>query len=117
MINKDIEQKLNLKNVKPTSMRMLVMEYFEGINAAVSLREVENHFDYSDMSTLYRTLKTFVEYNILHTIDDGTGKVKYAKCIEGCVCATEDLHYHFHCLTCKKNDMLDRAKYTISYFT
>jgi len=65
------------------------MEYFEELTTAVSLREVENHFDYSDMSTLYRTLKTFVEYNILHTIDDGTGKVKYAKCIEGCICLTE----------------------------
>ena len=78
------------------------MEYFEVLTTAGSLREVENHFDYSDMSTLYRTLKTFVEHNILHTIDDGTGKVKYAKCIEGCICATEDLHYHFHCLLCKK---------------
>jgi len=102
MNNKVIENKLNFKNVKPTAVRLLVMEYFEELTTAVSLREVENHFDYSDMSTLYRTLKTFVEHNILHTIDDGTGQVKYAKCIEGCVCATEDLHYHFHCLACKK---------------
>ena len=52
MNNKVIENKLNFKNVKPTAVRLLVMEYFEELTTAVSLREVENHFDYSDMSTL-----------------------------------------------------------------
>lgn len=102
MYNKNIEQKLISKKVKPTAMRLLVMEYFVSINTAISLRQIESHFDNSDMSTLYRTLKKFVEHNILHTIDDGTGTIKYAKCIEGCICAKEDLHYHFHCLNCKK---------------
>ena len=102
MYNKKIEQKLIAKDVKPTAMRLLVLEYFESINTAISLRQIESHFDNSDMSTLYRTLKKFVEHNILHTIDDGTGTIKYAKCIEGCICAKEDLHYHFHCLNCKK---------------
>ena len=102
MNNKNIEQKLLKKDVKPTAMRLLVMDYFETTTTAISLRHIESHFDHSDMSTLYRTLKKFVEHNILHTIDDGTGTVKYAKCIEGCVCAKEDLHYHFHCLNCKK---------------
>ncbi len=102
MNNKNIEQNLIKKDVKPTAMRLLVMEYFETITTAISLRQIESHFDHSDMSTLYRTLKKFVEHNILHTIDDGTGTIKYAKCIEGCVCAKEDLHYHFHCLNCKK---------------
>jgi Fur family ferric uptake transcriptional regulator len=97
-----IEEKLLLKKVKPTAMRLLVMEYFVNESTATSLRQLESHFDHSDMSTLYRTLKTFVEHNILHTIDDGSGTIKYAKCIDGCICEPQDLHYHFHCLACKK---------------
>ena len=110
MYNKNIEQKLISKKVKPTAMRLLVMEYFVSINTAISLRQIESHFDNSDMSTLYRTLKKFVEHNILHTIDDGTGTIKYAKCIEGCICAKEDLHYHFHCLNCKKTICLTEQR-------
>ncbi|MBL1280777.1 MAG: transcriptional repressor [Fluviicola sp.] len=108
MNKKNIEQILKLKNVKPTAMRMLVLEYFQTTTSAISLRQIEFHFDHSDMSTLYRTLKTFVEHNILHTIDDGSGTIKYAKCIEGCICAPEDLHYHFHCLNCKKTICLTK---------
>lgn len=97
-----MEEQLISKGVKPTSVRLLVFKYFQNRTYATTLKELENHFDYSDMSTLYRTLKTFVEHNILHTIDDGTGVVKYAKCVEGCICQPEDLHYHFHCLNCKE---------------
>ncbi len=100
MIKKGEEELLS-KEVKPTAVRLLVMDYFANKTSATSLKELENHFDYSDMTTLYRTLKTFVEHKILHTIDDGTGMMKYAKCIDGCICEPQDLHYHFHCLNCK----------------
>ena len=98
MNNQTIENELLGKGVKPTAMRILVLQFFQNSINATTMRQLENHFDGSDMSTLYRTLKTFVDHNILHTIDDGTGTLKYAKCIEGCVCAPTDLHYHFHCL-------------------
>ena len=100
MQTQEIENKLKSKDVKPTAMRILVLQYFQGRTSATTLRQLEDHFDGSEMTTLYRTLKTFVNHNILHTIDDGTGIMKYAKCIEGCVCAPQDLHYHFHCLSC-----------------
>ena len=102
MNNQTIENELLGKGVKPTAMRILVLQFFQNSISATTMRQLENHFDGSDMSTLYRTLKTFVDHNILHTIDDGTGTLKYAKCIEGCVCAPTDLHYHFHCLKCKE---------------
>lgn len=102
MSTQELEEQLLSKNVKPTAVRLLVMKYFDNKSDATSLKELENHFDYSDMTTLYRTLKTFVEHKILHTIDDGTGVMKYAKCVEDCVCEPQDLHYHFHCLNCKR---------------
>lgn len=97
-----IEEKLISRDIKPTAMRILVMEYFQKVSNASTLRQLEDYFDKSEMTTLYRTLKTFVEHGILHSIDDGTGSLKYAKCIEGCECAPDDLHFHFHCLSCKE---------------
>lgn len=105
-----VEKKLIAKNVNPTAMRILVMNYFQKSSNASSLRQLEEHFEKSDMTTLYRTLKTFVEHNILHTIDDGSGIMKYARCIEGCVCAPDDLHYHFHCLSCKETICLTEQR-------
>jgi len=102
MSNQELEDHLLARDVKPTAVRLLVIKYFDNKTDATSLKELENHFDYSDMTTLYRTLKTFVEHKILHTIDDGTGVMKYAKCVEGCICEPQDLHYHFHCLKCKR---------------
>lgn len=110
MSHKKIEGRLLTQDVKPTAMRILVMRYFLDRTSATTLRQLEEHFDKSDMTTLYRTLKTFVEQKILHTIDVGTGVMKYALCIEGCICAPDDLHYHFHCLSCKETICLTQQR-------
>lgn len=96
--------------VKPTAMRILVLQYFLETRSAVTLRRLEDHFDGSDMSTLFRTLKKFVDHKILHTIDDGTGVMKYAKCEQGCMCAPNDLHFHFHCLSCQETICLTEQR-------
>lgn len=97
-----IEAKLVAKGVKLTSMRLLVMKVLSNQDAAISLSELEHSFQRADRITLYRTLKTFEGHNIIHSIDDGTGAIKYALCIEGCECHPEDLHVHFHCTNCKR---------------
>jgi len=101
-----VEELLLSKGVKPTAMRLLVMQFFIKRTDACSLKEIEDYFDRSDMSTLYRTLKTFTKHNLLHTIDDGSGTMKYAKCVDGCICAPEDLHFHFHCTSCGRTSCL-----------
>ena len=60
-MKKDIEHKLIDKNTKPTSMRILVYDFLSSQEAALSLSEIENHFDNADRITIYRTLKTFEE--------------------------------------------------------
>lgn len=96
------ENKLVKKGIKPTTMRLLVLEVLANQVAAVSLSELEHSFTKADRITLYRTLKTFEGHKVIHSIDDGTGAVKYALCVEGCECKPEDLHLHFHCTNCKK---------------
>ncbi len=106
-----IEKIFKNSKVKPTAMRMLVLQYLVNKNVAVSLTNIEVHFENSDRTTLYRTLKTFVEKGIAHQIDDGTGISKYALCEEHCNCEIDtDLHLHFHCTNCKETVCLTEHK-------
>lgn len=98
---KDTDDKLTSRNIKPTAMRELVLDILTEQKMAISLSDLEQKFHKSDKVTLYRTLKTFEEKKLIHSIDDGTGAVKYALCKESCQCHPEDLHVHFFCLKCQ----------------
>ena len=98
---KNSDDKLTSRNIKPTAMRELVLDILTVQTAAVSLSDLEQNFHKSDKVTLYRTLKTFEEKKLIHSIDDGTGAVKYALCKESCQCHPEELHVHFLCLKCQ----------------
>jgi Fur family ferric uptake transcriptional regulator len=104
-----LENRLEQQGIKPTTMRLLVLKYLLEQQAAVSLKEVEEAFERADRITLYRTLKTFEEKGLIHHIEDGTGATKYALCEEGCACAPEDLHVHFHCNRCQKTFCLPKV--------
>lgn len=107
----NLEKILEKNNVKPTAMRLLVLQFLLSKKVAVSLTNIEEYFDSSDRTTLYRTLKTFVENSIAHQIDDGTGIKKYAVCEENCLCEVDtDLHLHFHCTNCNETVCLTEHK-------
>lgn len=107
----DLEEILKNNKIRPTAMRMLVLQYLLKNDIAVSLTDIENYFDRSDRTTLYRTLKTFQTHDIVHKIDDGTGVTKYALCEESCNCEIDtDLHVHFHCNKCKETICLPSYK-------
>ncbi len=101
-MNDRIEKILEGKNIKPTAMRILVFRELLSQSKAVSLYDLEQKFDKVERTTLFRTLNTFVENNLIHKIDDGTGAVKYALCEENCTCHLKDLHVHFLCTKCEK---------------
>jgi Fur family ferric uptake transcriptional regulator len=108
----ELEKILEGNNIKPTAMRLLVLQLMLSKNIAISLTDLENYFEKSDRTTLYRTLKTFVKKEIAHKIDDGTGVTKYALCKENCHCLIDsDLHLHFHCTHC--NETICMTHYTI----
>jgi Fur family ferric uptake transcriptional regulator len=99
-MKEDIDKQLQSRNIKPTAMRHLVLKVLTDQTTAISLRELENKFENADKATLYRTLKRFELNKLIHSIDDGTGSVKYALCRETCECQPEDLHVHFLCTVC-----------------
>lgn len=110
-MKKNIEQKLLEKHTNPTSMRILVYDFLEQQQAAMSLSEIESHFYKADRVTIYRTLKTFEEKGIVHSIQENT-TVKYMLCHDGCDEKThKDWHLHFFCKVCKQTTC--RADFTI----
>ena len=103
-------QKLETRDIKPTAMRLLVLKKLVESGAAISLSDLEAKLEHADKTTLYRTLKTFESKNLIHSIDDGTGSVKYALCEEGCECEPQDQHLHFHCISCSETFCLTKSK-------
>jgi len=106
---KEIENKLENRNIKPTAMRELVLKVLSEQTAAISLADLEQTFEKVDKVTLYRTLKTFEENKLIHSIDDGSGSVKYSLCKDDCNCEVDDLHVHFYCNYCKKAFCLENV--------
>lgn len=101
-MNKELENILIARQIKPTAMRLLVLEYLLKQITAISLSNLETEFERSDRITLYRTLKTFEEKGIIHTIKDGT-EAKYALCQNECNNGLHsDTHLHFYCTVCKE---------------
>lgn len=107
---KELEKKLEVKKVRPTAVRLLVLKKLQKQKSAVSLQDLEAAFEKVDRITLYRTLKTFQEKGLIHSIEDGTGATKYALCQEGCQCAPEDMHVHFFCNSCEDTFCLPKFK-------
>ncbi|MBJ6120077.1 transcriptional repressor [Pontibacter sp. BT310] len=107
----NIENTLHQKSIKPTAMRLLVLDFLSKQRAAVSLNDLEAAFHRADRITLYRTLKTFEEKGLVHSIADGTGSVKYALCADDCQAEDhQDLHVHFHCSNCAETYCLPAAR-------
>lgn len=101
-MKKNIEQKLLSKNTNPTSMRILVYDFLEQQQTAISLSEIESHLYKADRVTIYRTLKTFEEKGIVHSIQENT-TTKYILCHDECDGQThKDWHLHFYCKICKQ---------------
>ncbi len=107
MKNEKTDEKLQARHIKPTAMRELVLKVLTDQKTAISLSDLEDQFERADKATLYRTLKTFEKSKLIHSVDDGTGSVKYALCNDSCICNPEDLHVHFYCTKCEKTYCLN----------
>ena len=102
MDKKEIDKTLESKNIKPTAMRELVYKVLLESGKAMSLSDLEQAFEKVERSTIYRALKTFEDNFIVHSVDDGTGSIKYALCNDDCKCTLSDSHVHFLCRRCDR---------------
>lgn len=90
------------RNVKPTSNRILVLNALLKASAPVSLGDLEIIIETMDKSSIFRVLNLFLEHDIVHGIEDGSGSLKYEVCHGSDHCSIEDMHVHFFCVSCQK---------------
>lgn len=102
MANRDYEQWLTSHKIKPTAMRLVALKTMDGFDSAFSVADIEQTLETADRSTLFRIIALFMENHLLHSIDDGSGTVKYSLCREDNLCYTEHLHVHFACTSCHR---------------
>lgn len=83
------EEQLIKRSIKPTSIRLLVLKAISDKNGVVTLADLEMIPETVDKSTIFRTLTLFQQNRLLHTVDDGSGSLKYALCDDECECLPE----------------------------
>lgn len=102
MENQQPIELLTQRGIRPTALRLLILRTMLASDHAVSMAELEVTLDTVDKSTIFRTVTLFLEHRLAHSIDDGSGTLKYAVCANSCECAVEDLHTHFYCERCHR---------------
>ncbi|MCM1377475.1 MAG: transcriptional repressor [Clostridium sp.] len=103
------EELLTHKGVKPTSNRVLVVRSLMEAESPLSLLELEASIGTVDKSGISRALTLFAAHDIVHSIDDGCGSIRYELCPAEDHCTIADQHVHFHCEKCHKTYCLDNV--------
>jgi len=93
-------RKLNLRQIKPTAVRLLILKEMMRGDETVSLPVLERLLPTVDKSTISRTLALFLDHHLIHVVDDGSGALKYAVCDDSCNCTASEEHTHFSCEAC-----------------
>jgi Fur family ferric uptake transcriptional regulator len=74
-----------------------------------SLSDLEDALPSVDKSSIFRAITLFHEHRLIHSVDDGSGSLKYCICHNGGHCNLEELHCHFYCERCKRTFCLDET--------
>lgn len=103
----EYEKRLEDRGIRVTAVRLLIFKAMLAHPQAFSLADMEEKLDTVDKSTLSRTIHLFHEKLLIHSIDDGSGSIKYSVCNSHCMCSLNDLHVHFFCNNCRKTYCLE----------
>lgn len=106
-MNAKAEKMLVERGVRPTAVRLLILDKMLEYGTAVSQTQVEHSLDTVEKSSVSRTLNTFVEAHLAHRFTGPDGVTLYALCPETCRChassatdGSEHTHAHFTCEKC-----------------
>jgi Fur family ferric uptake transcriptional regulator len=108
-----VEQKiidlLKRTGLSITDSRKKILDSFFQKNSALAHADIELHVGTDfDRVTIYRTLQTFVDKGIIHTIPTPDNAVVYALCKDSCSAGHhQDNHVHFICDNCSKTFCLE----------
>ncbi len=95
-------QRLEEKGVKPTPNRILVLRELGHSDHPLSLADLEGRLETLDRSSIFRVLTLFLKHELVHSIEDGSGSIRYELCTASGKCSISDMHVHFHCESCNR---------------
>ena len=94
-----------------TGSRVKILELFLANNGALAHGDVEKKTgEKFDRVTIYRTLQSFLDKGIIHSIPTADNSVRYALCKDDCSEGHHhDDHIHFLCTSCGNTICLDEV--------
>ena len=97
-----VDDLLRRNSLSVTESRKKILNLFLNVQGALAHGDIERKAgEKFDRVTVYRTLQTFVEKGIIHTIPTTDNSVRYALCRDSCTEGHHhDDHVHFICLQC-----------------
>ncbi|HVF97809.1 MAG TPA: Fur family transcriptional regulator [Flavisolibacter sp.] len=99
---------LHLRQLSSTESRRKILTLFLTSGDALTHGDIEKKVgDKYDRVTIYRTLQTFEEKGIIHSIPTADNAILYALCKECEEGHHHDDHVHFICSNCEKTICLD----------
>lgn len=96
---------LREKKLKATPFRKEVLTLFLENEHALSVQDIEDRLIDFDRTTLYRTIKSFINKGVVHEIVMPGGVQKLALCSSVCAHDSgihEHHHVHFQCRKCQE---------------
>jgi Fur family ferric uptake transcriptional regulator len=108
MVNVRLNDILHRRQLSSTESRRKILTLFLTTDDALTHGDIEKEVgDKYDRVTIYRTLQTFEEKGIIHSIPTADNSIKYALCKECEEGHHHDDHVHFICTACEKTICLD----------
>ena len=100
---------LKRNSLSITGSRKKILQLFLEEAGALAHGDIEKKAGKKfDRVTIYRTLQTFVDKGIIHTIPTADNSIRYALCKDECSEGHHhDHHIHFVCNNCNKTYCLD----------
>src|SRR3954453_8531195 len=103
-----VDDILRRNSLSVTESRKKILNLFLNVQGALAHGDIERKAgEKFDRVTVYRTLQTFVEKGIIHTIPTPDNSVRYALCKDCTEGQHHDDHVHFVCNNCHKTICLD----------
>jgi len=107
-IDRDVAGILRRNHLSITESRKKILSLFLASGDALTHGDIEKKAgEKFDRVTVYRTLQTFVEKGIIHTIPTADNAVLYALCKDCTEGHHHDDHVHFVCTNCGSTICLD----------
>ena len=108
-MNNRVEVLLKRNSLSITDSRKKILQLFLEKSGALAHGDIEKKAgEKFDRVTVYRTLQTFVDKGLIHTIPTPDNSIRYALCKDECADGHHhDHHIHFVCSTCNNTYCLD----------